>query len=119
MVIRRGRWRGARALARRLALGCGSAVALLAVGGLASLVGFDRLFYGFHVLIFESGTWTFDPRYNYLTRLFTEGFFMQAALLVAAAVILEALALGAAAWGAMAWLARRERAASLGESERG
>lgn len=99
---------GARALARRLALGCVSAVALLAVGGLASLVGFDQLFYSFHVVSFAAGTWTFDPRYNYLTRLFTEGFFMQAALIVAAAVILEALAIGAACLAAMRWLSRRE-----------
>ena len=109
-VLVTGRWRGAREVARRLALGCISAVALLAVGGLASLVGFDQLFYRFHVISFTSGTWTFDPRYNYLTRLFTEGFFMQAALLVAAAVILEALAVAAACLAAMRWLSRREAA---------
>ena len=116
IVMAFGQMRGARAVARRLALGCASAVLLLAVAGLASLVGFDRLFYGFHVISFESGTWAFDPRYNYLTRLFTEGFFMQAALFVAAAVIVEALAIGAAAWGAMKWLARREAAAMVGDS---
>ena len=116
-VLVTGRWRGARAVARRLALGCISAVALLAVGGLASLVGFDQLFYRFHVISFTSGTWTFDPRYNYLTRLFTEGFFMQAALLLAAAVIVEALAIAAACLAAMRWLSRREAAAN-GEARR-
>ena len=73
VVLAAGRWRGAQAVARRLALACLSAVALLAVAGLASLVGFDQLFYRFHVISFTNGTWTFDPRYNYLTRLFTEG----------------------------------------------
>ena len=110
VVLAARRWSGARAIARRLALGCVSAVALLAVGGLASLVGFDQLFYSFHVLSFASGTWTFDPRYNYLTRLFTEGFFMQAALIVAAAVIVEAIAISAACLVAMRWLSRREAA---------
>ena len=85
--------------------------------GLASLVGFDQLFYRFHVISFTSGTWTFDPRYNYLTRLFTEGFFMQAALLVAAAVIVEAIAIAAACLAAMRWLSRREAAAN-GEARR-
>ncbi len=117
VVLVTGRWRGARVLARRLALGCISAVALLAVGGLASLVGFDQLFYRFHVISFTSGTWTFDPRYNYLTRLFTEGFFMQAALLVAAAVIVEAIAIAAACLASMRWLSRREAAAN-GEARR-
>ena len=112
IVLAARRWSGARAIARRLALGCVSAVALLAVGGLASLVGFDQLFYSFHVLSFASGTWTFDPRYNYLTRLFTEGFFMQAALIVAAAVIVEAIAIAAACLAAMRWLSRREAAAT-------
>ena len=111
-VLAAGRWRGARALSRRLAMGCLAAVGMLAVGGLASLAGFDQLFYSFHVISFTSGTWTFDPRYNYLTRLFTEGFFMQAALLVAAAVIVEALALAAAALGAARWLSNREAVSS-------
>lgn len=117
VVLAFGRLRGARAVARRLALGCVSAVLLLAVAGLSTLVGFDQLFYSFHVISFAGGTWTFDPRYNYLTRLFTEGFFMQAALIVAAAVILEAIALAAASLAAMRWLSRRETAAS-GSSRR-
>ena len=112
VVLAAGRWRGAQAVARRLALACLSAVALLAVAGLASLVGFDQLFYRFHVISFTSGTWTFDPRYNYLTRLFTEGFFMQAAQLVAAAVIVEAIAIAAVCLAAMRWLSRREAAAN-------
>ena len=117
VVLAARQWSGARAIARRVALGCVSAVALLAAGGLASLVGFDQLFYSFHVISFASGTWTFDPRYNYLTRLFTEGFFMQAALIVAAAVIVEAIAIAAALVAAMRWLSRRE-AARTGEARR-
>ena len=112
VVLAAGRWRGARAVLRRLALGCLAAVGMLAVGGLASLAGFDQLFYRFHIISFTSGTWTFDPRYNYLTRLFTEGFFMQAALLLAVAVIVEALVIGALALIAARWLSRRESASS-------
>ena len=102
--------RSARALAWRVVLGCLATVGLLAIGGLGSLVGFDQLFYQFHALSFAGGTWTFDPRYNYLTRLFTEGFFMQAALFIAVSAIAQALILMLAAWGVNRWVLGRWKA---------
>ena len=116
VVLAAGRWRGARVLRGGWRWGACPPWRCLP-WGLASLVGFDQLFYRFHVISFTSGTWTFDPRYNYLTRLFTEGFFMQAALLVAAAVIVEAIAIAAACLASMRWLSRREAAAN-GEARR-
>ena len=97
------RGRSARALASRVMLGSLVTVGLLAFGGLASLVGFDQLFDQFHVLSFASGTWTFDPQYNYLTRLFTEGFFMQATLFIAVSVMAQAALVALAAWAVMKW----------------
>ena len=102
--------RSARALAWRVVMGCLATVGLLAIGGLGSLVGFDQLFYQFHALSFAGGTWTFDPRYNYLTRLFTEGFFMQAALFIAVSAIAQALILMLAAWGVNRWVLGRWKA---------
>jgi len=104
LVASRGRSAGARLLAGRVLRGSLLAVALLAVGGLASLVGFQSLFYVFHVLSFEAGTWTFDPQYNYLTRLFTGGFFLDATLFIAGSVVVQALLLAAAAWGVRRWV---------------
>jgi uncharacterized membrane protein len=72
---------------------------LLGFGGLSSLVGFDKLFDQFHSLGFTSGTYTFDPRYNYLTRLFTEGFFMDTTMFIVVSVIVMALLLALVAWG--------------------
>jgi len=73
-------------------------VAIFVLAGLASLVGFDQIFNQFHVISFTSGTYTFDPRYNYLTRLFTEGFFMQATLFIAISVVVQAALLALIAW---------------------
>ncbi|MBF8267394.1 MAG: family rane protein [Dehalococcoidia bacterium] len=93
------RGRGVRSLAGRVLVGSVLTVGLLALGGVALLVGFDRLFQVFHILGFPGGNWSFDPRYNYLTRLFTEGFFMDATLLLALATVAEALLLALVAWG--------------------
>jgi integral membrane protein (TIGR01906 family) len=96
--------RAARALVGRVLWGGLLSVGLLALGGLASLVGFDSLFQQFHMLSFSSGTWSFDPTYNYLTRLFTEGFFLRATLFIALATIVEAVLLAVAAWGVRRWV---------------
>lgn len=73
-------------------------VAIFVLAGLASLFGFDQIFDQFHVISFTSGTYTFDPRYNYLTRLFTEGFFMQSTLFIAISVVVQAALLALIAW---------------------
>ena len=106
VVLLATRGRSARALTGRVMVGSLLTVGLLAFGGLASLVGFDRLFDQFHVLSFSSGTYTFDPRYNYLTRLFTEGFFLQATLFIALSAVVQALLLALGAWGIRRWALR-------------
>ena len=95
----KGTCKGTRALAGRVIWGSLVTVGLLGFGGLASLVGFDQLFDLFHVLGFTSGTYTFDPRYNYLTRLFTEGFFMDATLFIAVSAVVQAALLALVMWG--------------------
>ena len=95
--------RAVRALAGHVLWGGVLSVGLLAFGGLASLVGFDRLFQQFHLLSFSGGTWSFDTRYNYLTRLFTEGFFLRATLFIALATIVESTLLAIAAWSMRKW----------------
>ncbi|MBI4282016.1 MAG: DUF1461 domain-containing protein [Chloroflexi bacterium] len=101
------RGRSARALAGRVLVGSLLTMGLLALGGLVSLVGFDQLFQVFHILGFPGGNWSFDPRYNYLTRLFTEGFFMDATLFLALATVVEAALLALVAWGVRKWVLKR------------
>ena len=96
-----------RALVGRVMVGSLFTVGLLAFGGLAVAVGFDRLFDQFHFLSFSEGTFTFDPRYNYLTRLFTERFFLQGTLFIAVATIVEATVLALGAWGIRRWALNR------------
>ena len=85
-------------------------IAMVGALGLASLVGFDFLFEQFHVISFSNELWRLDPRENYLTRLFTQGFFLDATILVAGSVIVQALLMAALGWIIRRFVARREAA---------
>ena len=89
LSISRGRY--AQILLRQLTLGCIATAGLLVFTGSATAIGFDAVFEAFHVLSFTEGTWSFDPRSNYLTKLFTESFFLQASIAIVLATILEAI----------------------------
>ena len=108
VVLAASRGMGLRRLAWRVMAGSLLTIGLVAATGVASLVGFDYLFYQFHVISFSNDLWLLDPRDNYLTRLFTEGFFLEATIFVAAGVITQALLLGALAWVVRRWASRRE-----------
>jgi len=66
-------------------------VALLAVVGIVALVNFQCLFLAFHHLFFRGDSWILS---GYLPRIFTEGFFSDAALFIIGAVVVEALVIG-------------------------
>ena len=83
-------------------------IAMVGALGVGSLVGFDFLFEQFHVISFSNELWRLDPRENYLTRLFTQGFFLDATMFVAAGVILQALLLTALGWFVRRWASRRQ-----------
>ena len=87
-------------------------IAMVGALGIGSLVGFDYLFEQFHVISFSNELWRLDPRENYLTRLFTEGFFLEATLFVGASVILQALLLTALGWFIRRWVSRRQAASA-------
>ncbi len=80
-------------LNRLLRWGGGVTLGLVALVGLGSLVGFDRLFLAFHLISFSNDLWQLDPRRDYLIAMFPQGFFFDATMLIALAVILEAVAL--------------------------
>ena len=108
VVLAATRGRGLRRLAGRVMAGGLLTTGLVVAIGLASLVGFDYLFYQFHIISFSNDLWMLDPRHNYLTRLFTEGFFLDATMFVAAGVVVQALLMAAVAWGVRRWASRRE-----------
>jgi integral membrane protein (TIGR01906 family) len=63
----------------------------IAVIGIAALVDFNWLFVTFHRLFFSNDLWISS---GYLPRIYTEGFFYDAAKILAIATVLEALLLG-------------------------
>ena len=102
--------RSLRKVAGQVMAGSLLTIAMVGALGLASLVGFDFLFEQFHVISFSNELWRLDPRENYLTRLFTQGFFLDATILVAGSVILQALLMAALGWVVRRFVARRQTA---------
>ena len=91
-------------IARYTAMGGGVTLALVALVGLGSLVGFDRLFLAFHLVSFTNDLWQLDPRTDMLIKMFPQGFFFDATMWIAGSTIVEALLLagvGLAWWRPM------------------
>ena len=78
-------------LARMLVRGSIFTIALLAVLSVVALVNFPWLFNAFHHLFFRGDSWILA---GYLPRIFTEGFFSDAALFVIGAIVIETLIIG-------------------------
>jgi integral membrane protein (TIGR01906 family) len=70
---------------------------LTALLGLGVLVGFDRLFLGFHLAFFSNDLWVVQPG-DIMAVLFPQPFFRDAAAMVAGAMVIEAVLLGGGSW---------------------
>ncbi|MDA1347292.1 MAG: TIGR01906 family membrane protein [Chloroflexi bacterium] len=90
-----GLWLGRRSFLPRLGyygvLGGAITLAVVALAGLASVVGFDQVFLAFHQISFTNDLWQLDPRTDMLLIMFPQGFFLDATLWIAGSTILEAL----------------------------
>ena len=102
---RRRRYR--QPLARGVLGGSGLTLTLMLVLGLGTLLGFDHLFYQFHLLSFANDFWQLDPTQDYLIMLFPRGFWYDATLFCALATAVGAVALGGAAGGYLLFTRRR------------
>ena len=106
-------------LAKKLLWGGILTLSLLAVLGLALLVGFDALFLEFHELVFSNDLWQLDPRIHNLIAMFPQGFFLDATILAVLLTIGEALLLIATPTGYLIWRRRgqeRARKTSAGKA---
>ena len=83
---------------RRLAWGVvggsGITLALMLALGLGTLLGFEQLFWQFHLISFTNELWLLDPTKDYLIMLFPQGFFYDTALFCALATGGGAVVLG-------------------------
>lgn len=77
-----GRRRGLYHVFGDLVKGSVLTLVILFVFGILGTLAFPVIFQQFHMFSFSNNFWVLDPRYNYLTRLFTEGFFFRAVMFV-------------------------------------
>ena len=93
-------------LARGVVGGGGITLALTLAPGLGTLLGFDQLFWQFHLISFTNKLWQLDPTRDYLIMLFPQGFWYDAALFCALATAVGAVILGGVS-GWYLWFSRR------------
>jgi len=94
---------------RRLAWGVvgggGITLALMLALGLGTLLGFDQLFWQFHLISFANELWMLDPTKDYLIMLFPQGFWYDATIFCALATAGLAIILGGVGGGYL-WFSR-------------
>jgi len=101
---KRGYWRR---LAWGVVGGGGITLALMLALGLGTLLGFDQLFWQFHLISFTNELWQLDPATDYLIMLFPQGFWYDATLFCALITAGLAIILGGVAGGSLVF--RRNR----------
>jgi integral membrane protein (TIGR01906 family) len=79
--------------------GLGLGLALVAVVGALSLVGFEAAWEQFHELLFTNDFWQLDPDTDRLIQMFPEAYWQESVLIIAALILLEGLAVAALAGG--------------------
>ena len=87
-------WRAfAGRLPRYLEYGGFLTIGLVVFAGVASLAGFEQVFYAFHVISFTNDLWQLDPSRDYLIAMFPERFFFDATMWIAGLTIAQAVIL--------------------------
>lgn len=103
------RERSLRTLAGQLIRGGVVTVGVLGVAAAASLVGFDAIFYMFHVISFANDFWLLNPATDRLIQMFPRDFWFMVTLAVGFATMMEGALLVLAGYGLRAWLDRAAR----------
>ena len=88
-------------------MGSGITLALMLALGLGIFLGFDQLFWQFHIISFTNELWQLDPSTDYLIMLFPRDFWYDAAVFCALATSGIALVIGGAAGGYLLSTRRR------------
>ena len=101
-------------LGRYVGFGGGVTIGLVLATGIASLVGFDRLFLTFHLVSFSNDLWQLDPSRDNLIAMFPQEFFFDATMWIAISTIVEALLLTLAPLVLLWWRPRWAQRAMSG-----
>jgi len=98
---------------RRLAWGVvgggGITLALMLALGLGTLLGFDQLFWQFHLISFTNELWQLDPTKDYLIMLFPQGFWYDTTVFCALTTAGLAIIFGGVAGGYLIFSRRRAK----------
>lgn len=108
--------RSMRTLAAQLIKAGTVTVGALAVFAAASMVGFDALFYQFHVFSFANDFWQLNPATDRLIQLFPRDFWFMVTLAVGVATIMEGALLVLSGYALRAWLDRSARISAATEA---
>lgn len=68
-------------------------IGLVAVAGIASFIGFEKVFLAFHLISFSNDLWQLDPSKDYLIAMFPQSFFYDATMVIGLAITVEAILL--------------------------
>ena len=101
------RERSVRQLARQAVWAGIGTVAILGAAAAAMVVGFDDLFYRFHVLSFSNDFWQLDPATDRLVQMFPQGFWFDVSMAVGAFTVMQGGLVALAGVGYIVWLDRR------------
>ena len=100
-------WKDWRRMIQGVVMGSGITLALMLALGLGIFLGFDQLFWQFHIISFTNELWQLDPSTDYLIMLFPRDFWYDAAVFCALSTSGIALVIGGAAGGYLLSTRRR------------
>jgi len=93
----KGRYR--KMLARAVLWGSGITLGIMFAAGIGTLINFDRLFYDFHLLVFNNNFWSTPGN---MLLLFPDGFWYDAVTYIVIAIAVLAVILTGLAWSYLA-----------------
>ncbi|UCH42278.1 MAG: TIGR01906 family membrane protein [Dehalococcoidales bacterium] len=102
-----GRTKDWPSLPQSTAWGSGLTITLMLALGIGSLLGFDQIFYQFHLFSFANDLWKLDPKTDYLIMLFPRGYFYDVTLFFSLATTAWAAILGGTTGGYLLFTRRR------------
>ena len=107
LVVLWAREQSLRRLARQAMIGGILTAAILGLAAVAMLIGFDQLFFAFHLLSFSNDFWRLDPATDRLVQMFPQGFWFDVSVGAGVLTVLEGGLVALAGYAYLEWHERR------------